>query len=118
MFPPAQLLLHLLRTDYLHGESPRTGCQVRSSVAKGGVASDVQEIDSKVDLLMAKATSSNSRATNSLLRTATVAVITNSSKVNQVATVNNPKLVATPMLRKSIDDSSKARTNFQATMLV
>jgi hypothetical protein len=115
MFPPAQLLLHLLRTDYLHGESPRTGCQVRSSVAKGGVASDVQEIDSKVDqvdLLMAKATSSNSRVTNSLLRTATVAAITNNSKVNQVATVNNLKLVATLMLRKSIDDSSKDRTNF------
>ena len=83
------------------------------------VITDVQETDSsKVDLLkVVKATSSLSRASSNLPHTATVVATTNNSKV-KVVTVNNLLPVVIHMLRTSIDELYKTKTDFQAITLV
>jgi hypothetical protein len=80
----------------------------------------VQETDSsKVDLLkVVKAISSLSRVSSNPPRTVTVVVATTNSNKVKVVTANSLLQVVIHMLRKSIDESNKTKTNSQAITLV
>ena len=80
----------------------------------------MQETDSsKVDLLkVVKATSSLSRVSSNPPHTVTVVVATTNNSKVKVVTVNNLLPVVIHMLRTSIDELYKTKTDFQAITLV